>query len=71
MYRKQQDNIQEFGDSAHTTLSVMAALLRDFSSLSQRSERSDVELGEPHEFCTQSFANGLERLKLKRARYLS
>ena len=31
----------------HTTLSVMAALLKDFSSLSERSDRSEVE------FCTK------------------
>ena len=58
-YRKQRDNTQQFSDLLHMTLSIMAALWKDFSTLSQRSDRSDVELGELHEFCTQTFANGL------------
>ena len=59
MYRKQWDGTQQFSNLVHTTLSIMAAQLKDFSSLSQKSDRSDVELGEPNEFCTQTFANGL------------
>ena len=51
-YRKQRDSTQQFGDLVHMMLSIKAALLKDFSSTSQRSDRSDVELGEPHEFCT-------------------
>ena len=58
MYKKQQDSTQQFGDLVHTTLSIMAAPLKDFSFLSQRNDRRYVELGEPHEFCTQTFANG-------------
>ena len=58
-YRKQQDNTQQFGDLVHTTLSIMVTPLKNFSSLSQRSDRSDVELGESHEFCMQTFDNGL------------
>ena len=50
MYRKQRDSTQQFGDLVRTMLSIMAALLKDLSSLSQRSDRSDVELSEPHEF---------------------
>ena len=66
-YRKQRDNTQLFGNLVHTMLSIMAAPLKNFSSLSQRRDRSNVELGEPHEFCTRTFANVLWRLKLKHA----
>ena len=62
-YRKQRDDAQQFGDLVHTALSIMVSPLKDFSSLSQRSDRSDVEL---HKFSTQRFANSLWRLKLKR-----
>ena len=38
------------------TLFIMAALLKDSSSLSQRQDRSEVELGDPREFCTKTIA---------------
>ena len=59
MYRKQRDSIQQFGDLFHMTFLIMAAPLKDFSSMSWISDRSDIELGEFHEFCMQTFTNGL------------